>query len=79
LYKYNYNEQDFTIHSLLHEQSKEINKAVDKNDGQIGAGDQGIMFGYATNETKSYMPLSYVIAQELVKNIEKLRVKKELP
>ena len=79
LFKYGYDKKDFEIYSLIHKQSMEINNIVDKQDGDIGAGDQGIMFGYATNETKNFMPLSYVLAQELLKEIEKLRVAHKLP
>lgn len=57
---------------LLHEQSSDIAQGVDKK-GDIGAGDQGIMFGFATNETKQYMPLAITIAHELVNRASKLR------
>ena len=79
LYKYGYNEEDFSIHTLLHDQSEEIKQKVERNDKEIGAGDQGIMFGYATNETPSFMPLTYVLAQEILKKLESLRVKNKIP
>ncbi len=70
-----YNENDFSILSNVHAQSLDISQAVDKIDSQeIGAGDQGIMFGYATNETDSFMPLPIIIAHDLVKTCEELRV-----
>ncbi len=70
-----YNENDFSILSNVHAQSPDISQAVDKIDSQeIGAGDQGIMFGYATNETDSFMPLPIIIAHDLVKTCEELRV-----
>ncbi len=71
-----YTEDDFSILSNVHSQSPDINQAVDKkNSKEIGAGDQGIMFGYATNETKNYMPLPISIAHELVKKCEQERKK----
>ena len=68
-----YNENDFSILSNVHSQSLDINQAVDKEDDDIGAGDQGIVFGFATDETKNYMPLPITIAHELVKKCEQLR------
>lgn len=68
-----YNENDFTILSNINQQSPDINKLVDKKDKKIlGAGDQGIVYGYATNKTKTFMPLSTVLAHELVKLATKL-------
>ena len=70
-----YTENDFSILSNVHAQSPDISQAVDKIDSQeIGAGDQGIMFGYATNETDSFMPLPIMIAHDLVKTCEELRI-----
>lgn len=77
LFPLGYNENDFTIISNVNKQSSDINQSVDKNNGEIGAGDQGIVFGYATNETKQYLPLSIVLANELVKRIEDLRKDKK--
>ena len=68
-----YTENDFTIISNVNSQSPDINQAVIKKNKEIGAGDQGIVYGYATNETKNYMPLSITIAHELVKLAEQLR------
>lgn len=68
-----YEDGDFTIISNINKQSVDINQAVVKKDGEIGAGDQGIVFGYATNECENFMPLSINIAHDLVKLTETLR------
>lgn len=68
-----YNENDFTIISNVNAQSPDISQTINRNDNQIGAGDQGIVYGYATNETKNFMPLSINIAHDLVKKCEELR------
>jgi len=54
------------INIYIKPQSENINTGVRKEDGDIGAGDQGIMFGYATNETSSFLPLPYVFASDLL-------------
>ncbi len=54
------------IKIYLKPQSPNIHAGVDKEDGNIGAGDQGIMFGYATSETNVYLSTAYVIAAELL-------------
>lgn len=60
--------------SAIHEQSADINQGVDKaNPEEQGAGDQGMMFGYATNETENYMPLALDMAHLLLKELSAIR------
>jgi S-adenosylmethionine synthetase len=60
--------------SLIHEQSQDINQGVDReNKEEQGAGDQGMMFGYATNETENYMPLALDISHKILIELAKLR------
>lgn len=60
--------------SLIHEQSQDINQGVDREDKEEqGAGDQGMMFGYATNETEHYMPLALEISHTILIELAKLR------
>ncbi len=63
------------IEVKIHTQSPEIAAGVDK----LGAGDQGMMFGYACSETSSYMPLSIELAHKLTMRLDQARISKSLP
>ena len=62
------------ILSYIHEQSEDINRGVEKNNREDqGAGDQGIMFGYACNETENFIPLSLDLSHIILKELAQLR------
>ena len=62
------------ILSAIHEQSDDINRGVSREEEENqGAGDQGMMFGYATNETENYMPVSLDLAHHLMKSLADIR------
>lgn len=67
------------VFSAIHEQSPDINRGVMREDPmEQGAGDQGMMFGYACNETDNYMPLSLELAHLLLKELSKIRKEGQL-
>ena len=57
--------EEVKVQVLLNQQSPDINQGVDQEDGETGAGDQGIMFGYASNETADFMPAAITYARVL--------------
>jgi len=64
------------VFSAIHEQSDDINRGVDRaNKEDQGAGDQGMMFGYATSETENYMPLALDLAHRILIELAELRRK----
>tara|TARA_R110000850_G_scaffold203228_1_gene329520 strand:+ start:138639 stop:139898 length:1260 start_codon:yes stop_codon:yes gene_type:complete len=67
--------------SLIHEQSQDINQGVDReNKEEQGAGDQGMMFGYATSETANFMPLALDVSHKILIELAALRrEEKEIP
>ncbi len=71
---YQFNGNSCGVISLLHEQSPDISRGVDKaSKEEQGAGDQGMMFGYATKETENYMPLALEIANKMLQELAKIR------
>ena len=72
--EYQFSGDSCGVISLIHEQSKEINQGVDRGKKEEqGAGDQGMMFGYATNESENYMPMALDISHRILKELSLLR------
>ena len=71
---YKFDSESCGILSAIHEQSDDINRGVDRRSPEEqGAGDQGMMFGYANNETDNYMPLPLSLATDLMITLERIR------
>ncbi len=72
--EYQFSGDSCGVISLIHEQSTEINQGVDRDvREEQGAGDQGMMFGYATSESDNYMPLALDISHKILLELAKLR------
>jgi len=72
--EYQFDSKSCAVISAVHEQSPDINQGVERaTEEEQGAGDQGMMFGYATRETETLMPLTSEIAQELLWELAALR------
>ena len=72
--EYQFDGDSCGILTAIHEQSADINQGVDREDeDEQGAGDQGMMFGYATNETESYRPVSLDLAHLIMRTLADIR------
>ncbi len=72
--EYKFEAESCGVLSAIHEQSADINRGVDRQEPEDqGAGDQGMMFGYATNETENYMPLSLDLAHNILRVLTEIR------
>ncbi len=72
--EYQFSGSSCGVISLIHEQSQDINQGVDRGSKEEqGAGDQGMMFGYATKETENYMPLALDISHKILQELAVLR------
>ncbi len=72
--EYKFEAESCGVLSAIHEQSADINRGVEReNPMEQGAGDQGMMFGYATNETENYMPLSLDLSHHILRTLADIR------
>ncbi len=72
--EYQFDAKSCAVISAIHEQSEDINRGVDRPDPmEQGAGDQGMMFGYATEETENYMPVALDLSHKILRVLAELR------
>jgi S-adenosylmethionine synthetase len=67
------------VHLLVHKQSPDISMGVDQASGVLGAGDQGLMFGYACDDTPERMPVPITLARRIIERLATLRQSRQLP
>ncbi len=82
--EYGISADSMAVLNTIHQQSPDINQGVvgtglKEYEGQQGAGDQGIMFGFATNETPEYMPATLIYAHKILKKAAELRKSRKIP
>ena len=77
--EYKFSGESCGVLSTIHEQSQDINQGVERGEEEQGAGDQGMIFGYATKETENYMPLALDLSHRILQVLAAKRKSGEIP